>query len=219
MVSKTAKRKRNRGRPRLEGVCREENGRVTRAKNPANTRYPPDDVIKSWVVRLEKAGWATKPKPVQDYAMKDPRLSTYVGRCALNYETKHMHDIPPADMLDRNQYEASQKYLVIHNSYRKANGIPGAHYEGVASIELSEDEKSERADKTKARWNEVLKVIQEANIIYPSSNLLAALDIAVDEDMKGEPNKEYSRDEKPNRLIGDLRLALNALDRHFKGVK
>ncbi|WP_162651565.1 hypothetical protein [Lentilitoribacter sp. Alg239-R112] len=206
MVSVAAKRRRKRGRPRAENVHREPNGRVSRAKNPDNTTYRPQDPIDAMVARLRAIGWNEKPKKVQEYAMKDPRISSYVGRLVINYETQHMHPAPPADIINIDQFNASQKYLQIRNAYHRAIGSPGAYYEDGIGVELTEDEKADSVARAKARWLGVQKAIQEANNMHHGSNLYAAIQIIVVED------------QVMPHLIGDLRLALNALDNHFKGV-
>jgi len=170
------------GRPFVQGVAREPNGRISRAITPPE---PADKLALE--VRARQLGVSVEKA-------RDPRLGTYIGRLAI-LGAKH-------GGLSDEQYQAALTFLEIRNNWLRAIGSPAAHYE--ERIALSEGESQEEAVKRdKARYETMMKALQEAQFDNRQENLGAALQYLVIED------KELPY------MIGTLRLALNALARHF----
>lgn len=128
---------------------------------------------------------------------KDPRAETYLGRLAI---------FGRGDGLSRDQYEAAQQFLQLRNEYQRSLLSPGAYYEATG-IRLQADNMAEYeawAARVKKRYSGALKAVQEAQIDNGRENLYAALQYVIIEDL-----------ELPY-LLGAVRMALNALHRHFK---
>jgi len=124
---------------------------------------------------------------------RDPRLASYIGR---------LNRLGKSDGLSIEQYQAAQTFLQVRNNWLRAIGSPAAHYE--ERIGLSDGEFQEEAVKRdKARYEAMMKAIKEAQFDAAHEPLGVALQYLVIDDL-----------ELPH-MIGTLRLALNALDRHF----
>jgi len=124
---------------------------------------------------------------------RDPRLATYIGR---------LNRLGKDDGLSYAQYQAALTFLQIRNNWLRAIGSPAAHYE--ERIGLSDEQNQEEAVKRdKARYEAMRQALKEAQFDAPHENLYAALQYLVIDDL-----------ELPH-MVGTLRLALNALDRHF----
>jgi len=180
-----AKRQNRRGRPYIQDVAREPNGRISRAIVPPQ-REPADKLALE--VRARKMG-------VSVSEARDARLSTYIGRLAI-WGTK-------GGGISDEQYDTALRFLVIYNDWRKACGSPAAFWEEKSAEErfvLSVEEVSSLA---KLRYSAARQAIQEAQNQHPHDNLYASLQYLVIEDK-----------ELPH-MVGTLRLALNALAREF----
>lgn len=182
------RKKRGRGRPRIEGVAREPNGRISRS----GIRHEPADVV---ALEARRRIWGLTEKEV-----KDQMAATFVGRLRLlNKRTQGEEGISQA------QYDASQSYLALREAYLRAIQAPGRliDAEGTGAT-LSEDEYEDWVRRTKEAWKECSRSIMEAQCFYRHENLFAALDLCV------------VRDEPHEHLVGSLRTVLNYLARHFK---
>jgi len=149
----TAKKNlRRRGRPRIEGRLREANGRLSRAKNPAQ-RVALEARARHNGLSLQQA--------------VDPHSENYLGILSL---------LGAHDGLSREQYEAAQRFLAIRNDYRKSLLSPGAYYEATG---LRQDEDMEEyaawAKRVRQRYAQALKAVQEAQLDNGRENLYAAL--------------------------------------------
>jgi len=158
--SRAAKLKAKRGRPFIEGVVREPNGRISRAKVPSEpaNRLALEVRARQMGVSVEEA--------------RDPRVTTYIGR---------LYRLGKDDGLSREQYEAAQAFLTVLNDYRKAIQSPAAVYdERVARGEGMGE--AEAAREAKARYETVMRVITQAQFEHRRDNLHAALQHVVIED-------------------------------------
>ncbi|WP_126604030.1 hypothetical protein [Bartonella vinsonii] len=121
---------------------------------------------------------------------KNPLAGSYIGRLCLQ------------GVLTQDQYDAAQKYLQIRNNYLCAKGLPSAVFNEMPS---STD------DKARDKWVEfateqffnMQEVIKEAQCLYRQYNLYAAIQYLVIED------------QMLPHLVSSLRVALNALQKHF----
>jgi len=171
-----------RGRPMIEGVFREPNGRISRAKKPPE---PADKLALE--ARARQLGVSVRQA-------RDPRLGSYIGRLVI-LGAEH-------GGLSEAQYGAALRFLEVRNNWLRAIGSTAAHYEErVASSE--DDSQEEAVKRDKARYEAMMKALQEAQFDNRQENLGAALQYLVIDDL-----------ELPY-MIGTLRVALNALSRHF----
>ena len=132
---------------------------------------------------------------------RDQKAGSFVGRLRIAGQNKRAEGISEA------QYDAALRYLELRNLALKRIGSEAAIYErgdmtGAASDEADQ---ARRAEAIKARWEAALAAVQAKQNECRGSNLAAALDYCV------------VRDESHVHMIGDLRLALNALADHFTG--
>ncbi|GAA5108751.1 hypothetical protein [Bartonella jaculi] len=121
---------------------------------------------------------------------KNPLAGTYVGRLCLQ------------GVLTQDQYDAAQKYIEVKNNYLCAKGLPNAVYDDFTPSSNEEAQKRwiERATHC---YEETKEAIKEAQHLYRQYNLYAAIQYLVIE------NKTLPH------LVNSLRVALNALHKHF----
>ena len=111
-----------------------------------------------------------------------------------------------ARVLRRDQYDAAKRYLEVRNSYQRAIGAPPDFTEPRDALPSSIDpEKAWRSFCGHARraHDAMMGVLRDLMASERSPAPLSALDVIV------------VRDIHEANLIGPLRLALNALGRHF----
>ncbi|EJF92660.1 hypothetical protein [Bartonella tamiae] len=161
--SKAEKLRLKRGRPRLEGVEREPNGRKSRAKKPkeAADKLTIEMRAKHTGLTLQQA--------------KDPRSVTYIGRL-------YMMGIQGSG-ISEDQYNAAIKYLEIDNNYKKALCSDGAYYDGYSPL-LNDETQEEFCIKAKQQYRDTKKAIQEAQFDNKFDNLYAALQYVIIEDLE-----------------------------------
>lgn len=178
-----------RGRPKKTGP-REPNGRLART-------VIKDENAEPLALRARVFGLTEKDA-------KDQKAGSFIGRLRL----KRQNDRNSPDGLDEEQYEAGLRYLELRNLYHKQIGAEEAIYEsGVFSgMEASEEERSRRWASIRDRWHGAIAAVQ-AKQNESRGNLFAALDYCV------------VRDAMHVHMIGDLRLALNALADYFRRGK
>ncbi|AQX30984.1 hypothetical protein [Bartonella schoenbuchensis] len=156
------KKRKKRGRPRIEGQIREPNGRISRAKTPDKFSYQ-----QTLEMRAKRYGVS-----IQD--AKNPIIGTYVGRLYL-LEKK----------INQDQYDASQQYIQVKNDYRCAKGFPGAIYDG-ANDNHDQDSLERWIEVATDRYEAMQEVIRETQGLYRQYNLYAALQYIVIEDQPME---------------------------------
>ncbi|MHC5307528.1 hypothetical protein [Bartonella sp. LJL80] len=155
--------KRSRGRPKLEGIEREPNGRRLRAKKPK-------EAIDKLAISMR-----AKHTGLSMQQAKDPRAATYIGRL-------FMMGVEGGG-ISEDQYNAAVKYLEIDNNFKKAQQSPGAYYDQHSSAEdpmLYE----EFCIIAKQKYQAAKKAIQEAQFDNRYDNLYAALQYVVIEDLE-----------------------------------
>ncbi|AQX30194.1 hypothetical protein [Bartonella schoenbuchensis] len=156
------KKRKKRGRPRIEGQIREPNGRISRAKTPDKFSYQ-----QTLEMRAKRYGVS-----IQD--AKNPIIGTYVGRLYL-LEKK----------INQDQYDASQQYIQVKNDYRCAKGFQSAVY---SEMPTSYDDRGREKwiEIATDHYEAVQEVIREAQGLYRQYNLHAALQYIVIEDQPME---------------------------------
>lgn len=155
--------KRGRGRPRIEGLMREPNGRRSRAKRPR-------EAIDKLAILMR-----AKHTGLSQQLAKDPRAATYIGRLFMIG--------PECGGISEDQYNAAIRYLEIDNNYKKALLSPAAYY----------DDRSSTADAlryeqfclhAKKQYKDARDAIQEAQFDNRFDNLYAALQYIVLDDLE-----------------------------------
>lgn len=135
---------------------------------------------------------------VTDAVARNPLAGTAVGRMCLARE------------LTMDQYDAAQRYLDARKAYHgaiMAKSDVGDNGGGKAAGDKVSEAYAEWCRRAKERWTAVNQVLDELTIAHRSPAPRAALDAIV------------VRDVDVHELTGDLRVALNAIDRHFSGEK
>lgn len=105
------------------------------------------------------------------------------------------------------QYVAARNYMEVRNEYQRAIGVTPDYNEPRASSAGSAMDQGEWAEHAKKRHASMHSMLKELQISMRSPAPRAALDVIVVRDMDFPEG------------VGDLRIALNALDRHFAGEK
>ncbi len=179
--------KRARGRPCKPDVARNDNGRISRAREGGEA---PDVLMRSNRVRMFGVMLSDKQKKEMLVAAGDKEYGTVIGRLLKSEE------------ITDPQYKALQRFGDLAERYRATMCVPDSLKKtSGGSVMRIPDELSEI--ETREKWKVITRVINEAQFHY-SGNLMAALTFIV------------SRDEFHEHLIGDARVAANALVRHYK---
>jgi len=143
-----------RGRPKIRGKLRENNGRISRAKDSSQNL--------ALLARARHSGLSLKQA-------EDPRAESYLGRLSLLGRT---------DGVSRQQYEAAQQFLHLRNEYRKSLLSPGAYYEENGLRLVSDEDRADYAawvGRVRRRYAAALRAVQEAQNDNGKENLYAAL--------------------------------------------
>ena len=129
---------------------------------------------------------------------RDQKAATFIGRLQL---TKVVSQV---------QYDASQEYLSAREAFQRAIKSPDALRSGSGGGDQGEsDTYAEWCQRAIKRFEAAKKAVMDEQCILANRgrNLFAGLDYIV------------CRDEQQWHLVGDCRLALNALAHHFSGQK
>ena len=193
---KALSKKRKGGRPRIEGVIREPNGRIARAKEPPSKL--------ALEARARMTGIAIEHA-------HDQQAGQWLGRLHMAYQRwekgRARQDNPQPEMsISTAQYHALLTYQTAHNNYLKAVGAPGAIFDGGGQGLGDEDAAETWARHCKMKYNSAREAIQAAQNTSPG-NLWAALDYCVIQEME------------MHHMLGDLRILANALAVHFSGAR
>lgn len=177
------------GRQKKHGVARTSKGRISRALSAMQEHAEPI------AVRMRMYG-LTEPQA------RDQKASTFVGRlCLMGVKTGGISE---------GQYEAAMEYKRQRDAYHRAIAAPdslaNASHGGLGEGTAEEHARWCRA--VTAKFQASTKAIQTEQSVLDNRgrNLFAALDYLI------------IRDQQFSHMIGDLRVALNALVRHY-GVR
>lgn len=155
------KLKRRPGRPRLEGIVREPNGRPSRAKKPR-------EAIDRLAIEMR-----AKHTGLSEMDAKDPRASTYIGRLFIAGINK--------GGISEDQYNAALKFIEVDNNYKKALLSPAAYYDELNGS-ANPDGNEAFCKRAKKQYLAARGAIQEAQFDNRIDNLYAALQYIVLED-------------------------------------
>lgn len=142
----------------VEDAYREPNGRISRAKEPA------DKVALE--ARMRHLGLSL----VQ---AKDQKAETFIGYLAI---------LGPRDGLSEMQYDAAVKYLDLRDAYLQTLKAPNAVLDnegGGMPNDFVSPEYEDWCEDTRETWDECKKAIQAAQNENRSDNLWAALDLCI----------------------------------------
>jgi len=180
--------------PKKQAGIREAGGRLSRKPVEKQAR----DIAKVGVDEWEAmntalmARWRVHKVPMDK--LRDQMAGSYIGRLCLSGE------------LTQQQYDAAQAYLADRRDYHMAIDAP----KQMGAVDLNavhgrtHHENVGRSQQAVARFMAAESAIQTAqNIIGLHGNLYAAISLCV----VGEVDLHH--------MVGDVRLALNALARHY----
>ena len=129
---------------------------------------------------------------------RDQKASTFIGRLQL---TK---------ILSQQQYDAAQEYLKLYEAFQRAVKSPDALRSSSGGGDQGESPTYEGWCRNAIKkYDMAQKAIMTEQCLHDNRgrNLFAAIDYLV------------TRNEEHHHLVGDCRLALNALAHHFSGDK
>lgn len=128
---------------------------------------------------------------------RDQKAGTFIGR---------MNLMDKKALISNAQYDAAVEFLEVYDKYKRAIGAPDATKQsgGVGGGESNEDY-ARWCQNAKAKYDAAIEAVRTEQGIIENrgANLYAALDYLV------------CRDEQHWHMVGDVRLALNALAHHF----
>lgn len=193
---KALKPKRKGGRPRMENVIREPNGRISRCEDP------PSKLALEVRARLHRL--------TIDKAM-DQQAGQWLGRLHMAYQDWRKrgqadNKQQPEMSISTGQYYALLTYQRLHNDNLKVISSDGAYYEATGGAGLADEESATRwAESVKKRYRAAREGIQAAQN-STAGNLWAALDHCV------------IQEQTMPHMVGDVRTLGNALKKVFGGV-
>lgn len=175
------------GRPRKTNVRRTKSGAISRAKGAYNEN------AEAIALRMRVFGLSEKEA-------RDQKAATYVGRLCLAGLRKSTDGISQA------QYDAAQAYLEARQNFQKAVKSPNALATGNGGASGAEGPGYEQwCQRAVVKFEAIKLAIQTEQGFHENrgANMWAAV------------NYLLERDEQMPHLIGDLRLALNAVGHHL----
>lgn len=176
-----------RGRPRKSGVKRTKSGQISRA---GDAYHENADGI---ALRMKVFG-------LSETDARDQKASTYIGRLCMAGRKAS------ADGITEAQYEAATAYRQAYESFQRAVKSPDALRTGTGGASGGEGpDYASWCGRQIEKWEALQKAIQTEQGFHENrgSNMWAALDYLV------------FRDQPHPHMIGDLRLALNAVGHHL----
>ena len=174
-------------RPRKTGVKRTKSGRISRAASSYNENA---DAI---ALRQRMFG-------ISEQDARDQKAATYIGRLCLGGRKKTTDGITEA------QYEAAQEYLRCYHAFQRAVKSPDALRSGEGiSLGIESEGYADWCKDKVERYRKLTDAIKAEQCLHENrgANMFAAIHLIL------------IRDETMPHLIGDLRLALNAIGHHF----
>ncbi|WP_323015813.1 hypothetical protein [Devosia sp.] len=175
------------GRKRKIGVKRTPSGAISRAKSAYSENA--DGIA----LRMKVFG-------LTEQDARDQKAATYVGRLCLAGRRNNADGITDA------QYEAALVWREAYENFQRAVKSPDALRTGVGGGDQGESEDYARWCKAAiARWKGIEDAVRLEQGYHENrgANMWAALDYLV------------GRDQQLPHMIGDLRLALNAIGHHM----
>lgn len=175
------------GRKRKPNAARTAGGRISRAHAALNENAAPL-AVRQRMFDLTEAN------------ARDQKAATFVGRlCLMGTKTGG---------IDEGQYEAAIEYKRQRDAYRRALSAPDSlsNASRGGTVERGDEEHAAWCKAVIAKYEGSQRAVmaEQCVLINRGMNLIAALDYLV------------LRDQQLSHMIGDLRVALNALVRHYR---
>ena len=192
-----SKRRRGKaGRKRVQGVARTKSGRISRSRKAREDRKRVETMEAEafdrahyevrLVIRAAKHGLTEAQAARQE-------SGTVLGRLWLSTQ------------IDERQYDAGVNYRKLRADYLKAINAPDGTRNGPAPVNGDDtDAHEDWVADVKARFQAAQKAISGASCQNREANIPAAMEYIV------------VKDQELDHMVGDLRLGLNALVRHFR---
>jgi hypothetical protein len=195
----------SRGRPRKQGVPRNENGAIayghrSDTENPDKVRAPAEEArvrqllgVDAWTKarRNEKSLEAARKK------VSNPLLGSALGRFLY------------ANEIDRDQFEAGFWFAELYRDFAIIRGLPSPNmkaldYGAVAGRSTAPDKDEDWANGRKRKWERAMKAIYDANGDQGRTTgpIFEILKRTIVEDIG--PHNAYE--------LGNLRVGLNAIN-------
>lgn len=178
-----------RGRKKQAGIPRTKSGQKSRAFEVFDAHIEPIQT------RMRLFG-------LTEGDARDQKASTYLGRL---YLTGELGKRPGSDQA----WEAAQELLRMRDAYKRALKAPDAlkNSTGAGGDIIETEAYAHWCQGAIERYENVIKAVTAENSLHQhrGSNLHAALDIIV------------FRDRQMAHMIGDVRIALNAVHHHLTG--
>lgn len=175
------------GRPRKSNVRRTKSGAISRAAGAYNEN------AEAIALRMRVFGLTEKEA-------RDQKAGTYVGRLCLAGMRNSTDGISAA------QYDAAVAYQEAHQNFKRAVKSPDALASGSGGASGPDGAGYDQwCQRAVAKWEGIQAAVQNEQGFHENrgANMWAALDYLV------------GRDQQLPHLIGDLRLALNAIGHHL----
>jgi hypothetical protein len=175
------------GRPRKSNVRRTKSGAISRAKSAYQEN------AEAIALRMRVFGLTEKEA-------RDQKAATYVGRLCLAGLRNSTDGISPA------QYDAAVAYMEARQNFKRAVKSPDALATGNGGASCVDGpEYDEWCQRAVRKWEAIQAAIQTEQGFHENrgANMWAALDHLL------------ARDQQLPHMIGDLRLALNAVGHHL----
>lgn len=131
---------------------------------------------------------------ISNSAARDQKAGTALGRLSLSGE------------ISRRQYMAGERILSLRSNYLTALSAPKGPeqiWDSAAFTSTDEEQHAAWCRAVIAAYDAAIRAMVAAGWQHRNSNLIGAVDSII------------YRDQPLQHLVGDLRLALNALARHF----
>jgi len=179
-----------RGRKRKTGK-REPNGKLSRRTSERQARRTVDEQAAMHVAKEARQ----RVFGISVEASGTELAGTVCGRLLLQ------------GSLTQQQMDAAKAFADTYAGYQRAMDSPrppkAVEIGGATGRGSLLDVSPEQAKLARKRWDAAVRVLVEANMYHRAATLYAAADYLV------------LRDEMHGHMVGDLRLALNALARHY----
>jgi hypothetical protein len=175
------------GRPRKSGVKRTKSGQISRAAS-------------SYAENADGIALRMKVFGLTEADARDQKAATYVGRLCLAGRRNS------ADGITEAQYEAAQAWREAYEGFQRAVKSPDALRTGSGGGDQGESEDyTRRCRSAISRFQGIESAVRLEQGFHENrgANMWAALDYLV------------GRDQQHPHMIGDLRLALNAIGHHM----
>lgn len=175
------------GRPRKSGAKRTASGRLSRAAGADQENLDPIHT------RMRVFG-------LSEQDARDQKAATYIGRLCLAGRKAN------ADGITEAQYEAASVWKEAYEGYQRAVKSPDALRSGVGGGDQGENDRyAARCQAAIAKFDGIRDAVRAEQCLHENkgANMWAALDYLV------------GRDQQLPHMVGDLRLALNAIGHHM----